>query len=162
MQLDDDDSNDIEVTWSDQEKINEFSRLNTRQTEAQYQLDSKREEKEQVDEVYEELEMLELNGDDDDDDDDDLGDLSGDEGNKGTSGTETGVRGGRSLPFRIGDAFVYVTLEKAVGLLDEERKRLNGEIEEWEKQVHVCDTGMKALKVELYAKFGSNISEWTR
>ncbi|UZJ54272.1 hypothetical protein CBS101457_003592 [Exobasidium rhododendri] len=155
--LDDDDSNDIEVTWTDQEKINEFSRLNTRQSEAQYQLESKREEKEQVDEVYEELEMLELNEDDDDDDDDEEDDLDVDN-LKGTSDKESKAQGGRSFPFKVGDAFVYVTLEKGISLLDEERSRLKEEIDEWEKQVDECETGMKALKVELYAKFGSNIN----
>lgn len=161
MQLDDDDSNDVEVTWTDQEKINQFSRLNTRQTEAEGQLESKRQEKEQIDEVYEEIEMLELNEDDDEDDldSDGLGDEDG-EGKSGKKkqGDSTKVVAGRSLPFKIGDAFVYVTLEKGIKLLDQERQRLEGEIAAYEKEISACEEGMKGLKVDLYAKFGSNIS----
>jgi prefoldin subunit 4 len=150
------------VTWSDQEKINQFSRLNTRQTEAQYQLEVTREEKEQIDEVYEEVEMLELNeSDEEEEDDDDLdegdGDKDSEEKKKGS--TVEGAQGGRTLPFKIGDAFVYVTLEKGMKLLEQEKERLEKEMQRWEEQVSICETGMKSLKVELYAKFGSNISE---
>lgn len=142
------------MTWADQEKINQFSRLNTRQTEAQSQLEARREEKEQVDEVYEELEMLELNeGVDEEDLDED------DDGGVDAKNSLGATQGGRTLPFKIGDAFVYVTLERGIKLLDDERERLRGEIGEWDKQVGECESGMKALKVHLYAKFGSNISE---
>jgi len=163
LQLDDDDSNDVEVTWTDQEKINQFSRLNTRQTEAEGQLKLKRQEKEQIDEVYEEIEMLELNADDDEDDldssegvEEDEGDQSGE---KKKHGDSIKVVAGRSLPFKIGDAFVYVTLEKGIKLLDQERQRLEDEIAVYEKEISACEQGMKGLKVDLYAKFGSNISE---
>lgn len=149
----------MEVTWTDQEKINQFSRLNTRQTEAESQLELLRREKEQCDEVYEELEMLELSEDVDeeedlDDDDDDLKE----EKCKKTL-NETGIIAGRSLPFKIGDAFVYVTLERGIRLLDEEKERLEAEIAEQEKHIFECEKGMKGLKVDLYAKFGNNISE---
>lgn len=157
----------MEVTWTDQEKINQFSRLNTRQTEAESQLEQLRQEKEQCDEVYEELEMLELNEgvDDEDLDDDHDEDKDNDEeeelpeGKKKTKEDETGFTAGRSLPFKIGDAFVYVTLEKGIKLLDQEKERLEAEIVEQERQISECEKGMKSLKVELYAKFGSNISE---
>jgi prefoldin subunit 4 len=155
LQLDDDDSNDVEVTWTDQEKINQFSRLNTRQTEAEQLLESKRQEKEQVDEVYEEIELLELNEDDDDLDVDEDDETVAEDKIK----SDEKIAGGRSLPFKIGDAFVYVTLEKGVKLLDQERIRLEKEIAQYEEEIAQCEKGMKGLKVDLYAKFGSNISE---
>lgn len=149
------------MTWTDQEKINQFSRLNTRQTEAESQLELLRQEKEQCDEVYEELEMLELNegADDEDllDDDDDDDDLEEEKSKKNAN--EAGMTAGRSLPFKIGDAFVYVTLERGIKLLEQEKERLEAEIVEQEKQISECEKGMKTLKVDLYAKFGSNISK---
>lgn len=166
LQLDDEDSNDVEVSWTDQQKINEFSRLNQRQTDAQAELDALRTEKEQVDEVYEEVQLLELSEDFDDDlggdeSDDDDGHLDEDrESGKKNDGAAT-VKG-NMIPFKIGDAFAHVPLERATGLLEQEQSRLDREIEAAQDRVRTCEEGMKKLKVDLYAKFGSNISEWIR
>lgn len=145
------------MTWADQEKINQFSRLNTRQSDAQFELEQEREEREQLDEVAEELEMLELNeGIDDEDLDGDV--EEGDDVEKRHE-ISSGPIGGRSLPFKIGDAFVYVTLSKAIELLDIEKTAKDARIKEIQDIIADCEKEMKVLKVDLYAKFGSNISK---
>lgn len=63
--------------------------------------------------------------------------------------------------YRVGDAFVYVKQERAIEMLKKDGEKLEEEIEKLRKQASECEEGMKKLKVGLYAKFGSNISEWT-
>lgn len=149
----------------DQQRINEFSRLNARQTEAEGRLEALRTEKEQVDEVLEEVQMLEMSGDLDaedlDGDEDDKGYKDSDGVDKDQGATGLGGAAGK-LPFKVGDAFVYVTLERATEMLEAEQKRLDAETDEAEAKVRTCEETMKKLKVDLYAKFGNNISALTK
>lgn len=119
------------------------------------ELEAIRAEKEQVDEVFEEVQLLEMSEgfEDDlgtsDDDDEDV-----EEKSSGTGGVKSNL-----IPFKIGDAFAHVTFEKAIELLEKEQQRLQAEIERLETQSQSGEEEMKKLKVDLYAKFGSNISK---
>ncbi|PWN32638.1 putative GIM3-Gim complex component [Meira miltonrushii] len=152
--LDDEESNDVEVSWADQQKINQFSRLNNRQTEALAELEAIRTEKEQVDEVFEEVQLLEMS----EGFEDDLGTSDDEDAEKEKSTKTTGGVKSNLIPFKIGDAFAHVTFEKATELLEKEQKRLQAEIERLETQSQLGEDEMKKLKVDLYAKFGSNIN----
>lgn len=126
-QLDDDDSNnDVEVSWSDQQSINAFSRLNNQLTDAEGALRVKETEKEGLDEIAEEIELVDEE---------------------------------EEVMYRVGDAFVYVKQERAIEMLKRDGERLEEEMDKLRKQASECEEGMKKLKVGLYAKFGSNISE---
>lgn len=57
-QLNEADSNDIDVSYTDQQSINAFSRYNSRLSDIEDQLRSKKEEKEALDEIALELELV--------------------------------------------------------------------------------------------------------
>lgn len=126
--------------------------MNNLQTDTQFRLETLRSEKEQVDEVLEEVQLLELSEDFDED-------LGGSDEEQITGDSTPPTSGAQHLPFKIGDAFVYVTLEKGVKLLEAEQTRIDKEIEEFQQNSKQWDDAMKKLKVELYAKFGNNISK---
>lgn len=128
--------------------------MNQKQSEIQDELEALRTEKEQIDEVFEEVQLMEMS----EDFDDGLG--GSDEEDDGTQATDAGKgQAANVIPFKIGDAFLHVTLEQATELLEKEQKRLDEAIAAAEEEVDRCDGEMKKLKVDLYAKFGSNISK---
>ena len=118
------------------------------------ELEAIRTEKEQVDEIFEEVQLLEMS----EGFEDDLG-TSDDEDNLDDKSSRAGGVKSTLIPFKIGDAFAHVTFEKAIELLEKEQKRLQAEIERLETQSQSGEDEMKKLKVDLYAKFGSNISK---
>lgn len=154
-QLEDEESNDVEVSWADQQKINQFSRLNNRQTEALVELEAIQREKEQVDEVFEEIQLLEMS----EGFEDDLGTSDDDEDDEKDEQKRSGGIKSNLIPFKIGDAFAHVSLEKATELLEKEQNRLTEEITRLQAQSQSGEEEMKKLKLDLYAKFGSNISK---
>ncbi|KAF8476824.1 Prefoldin subunit-domain-containing protein [Kalaharituber pfeilii] len=62
------------------------------------------------------------------------------------------------VPYRVGDAFVYVKAEEARGMLEKEVETVEGEIREVEEKVGKGKEKMEELKVGLYAKFGKAIN----
>ncbi|WFD33502.1 hypothetical protein MCUN1_000315 [Malassezia cuniculi] len=56
--LDEDQNNDVEVTWEDQQQINRFSRLNSQLADAEDELRRRRTEKEELDDLSMELELV--------------------------------------------------------------------------------------------------------
>ena len=50
--------------------------------------------------------------------------------------------------------------EEALAQLEQDTKEADDELERLQLVMDECETGMKELKVKLYAKFGSNISTW--
>lgn len=63
-QLNESDSNDIDVSFEDQKSINAFSRYNSRLSDVEDELKSKKEEKEALDEVAMELELVDEDAED--------------------------------------------------------------------------------------------------
>ncbi|KAG8936967.1 hypothetical protein FRC03_000251 [Tulasnella sp. 419] len=53
-----DEETDVEVTWEDQQKINTFSKLNARLSEAEELLKKKKQEKEALDDLSQEIELF--------------------------------------------------------------------------------------------------------
>ncbi|KAF3933540.1 hypothetical protein ABW19_dt0200776 [Dactylella cylindrospora] len=62
------------------------------------------------------------------------------------------------VPYKIGDAFVWLKVEEVREMLEKEGKELEGEIEELEGRIRGEKERMEELKVVLYAKFGRSIN----
>lgn len=56
---------------------------------------------------------------------------------------------------------MHLPQPKVISLLEKETAKLDEEIEALKATVDECEEEMKKLKVVLYGKFGSNISEWS-
>ncbi|KAI3613533.1 hypothetical protein CBS9595_004366 [Malassezia furfur] len=59
---------------------------------------------------------------------------------------------------RVGEAYISMLQEEALAQLEQDTKEADDELERLQRVMDECETGMKELKVKLYAKFGSNIS----
>lgn len=66
-----------------------------------------------------------------------------------------------SVAYKVGGSagFVQVKQPTAIELIEKDKDEIEKEIEKLEAEADACNEGMKKLKVELYAKFGNNISE---
>jgi hypothetical protein len=67
-----------------------------------------------------------------------------------------------SHSYKIADSFISLPQPRVLSLLEKETSRLDEEIEALKSRVDECEEEMKKLKVVLYGKFGSNISESKR
>ncbi|KAK0528053.1 hypothetical protein OC834_004192 [Tilletia horrida] len=56
--LKEDDENDVEVTWEDQQKINAFSRLNSRLADVEHDLKELQDQREACDDLNVEIELV--------------------------------------------------------------------------------------------------------
>ncbi|KAG6874506.1 hypothetical protein C0995_010416 [Termitomyces sp. Mi166 len=116
---------DAEVTWEDQQRINTFSKLNTRMRTLDEKLQELKQEKEALDDLATELELT---------DEDEL------------------------VLYRVGEAFLHMPLFQAQKRLEKDQSNLDARISILSTSTEDCDSQMKALKVQLYAKFGSAIN----
>ncbi|KAG6811603.1 hypothetical protein H0H92_006666 [Tricholoma furcatifolium] len=121
------DENDdaAEVTWEDQQRINTFSKLNTRMRNLEEKLEELKQEKEALDDLSTELELA---------DEDEL------------------------VLYKVGETFLHMPLSRAQKRLESDLSDVNDRISTLSSSSEDCDTQMKALKVQLYAKFGSAIN----
>jgi prefoldin subunit 4 len=62
------------------------------------------------------------------------------------------------IPYKLATTFFTLTPAQAIKQLSSERKLLDKEIKKLETRKEECVGGMKKLKVELYAKFGTQIN----
>ncbi|WVQ99524.1 hypothetical protein IAU59_006660 [Kwoniella sp. CBS 9459] len=60
--------------------------------------------------------------------------------------------------YKMGESFFHLTLKAARKQLKADLKRYEAEIEGLEGKKGECESGMKDLKVQLYAKFGKQIN----
>jgi len=60
--------------------------------------------------------------------------------------------------YKVGEAFVHMPHARAMERLEKDQDTLTQETARLVGAVEECETGMKALKVTLYAKFGSAIN----
>lgn len=65
---------------------------------------------------------------------------------------------GERVLYKIGEAYIYMDQQEAVEQLEEDTKKADEELTRLQGVMDECESGMKELKVKLYAKFGSNIS----
>ncbi|KAG6919364.1 hypothetical protein DXG01_006913 [Tephrocybe rancida] len=114
-----------EVTWEDQQRINSFSKLNTRMRNLEEKLEELRQEKEALDDLSTELELADED---------------------------------EAVLYKVGEAFLHIPLPRAQKRLEKDQSVLDARISALSTSSEDCDTQMKALKVQLYAKFGSAIN----
>nr|XP_012377768.2 prefoldin subunit 4 [Dasypus novemcinctus] len=62
------------------------------------------------------------------------------------------------IPYQIGDDFISHSQEETQEMLEEAKKNLQEEIDALESRVESIQQVLADLKVQLYAKFGSNIN----
>ncbi|KAI3623846.1 hypothetical protein CBS14141_003545 [Malassezia furfur] len=62
------------------------------------------------------------------------------------------------LDGELGEAYISMLQEEALAQLEQDTKEADDELERLQRVMDECETGMKELKVKLYAKFGSNIN----
>ncbi|MXQ89525.1 hypothetical protein E5288_WYG000929 [Bos mutus] len=62
------------------------------------------------------------------------------------------------IPYHIGDVFISHSQEETQEMLEEAKKNLQEEIDALESRVESIQRVLADLKVQLYAKFGSNIN----
>ncbi|CAD8044021.1 unnamed protein product [Paramecium primaurelia] len=62
------------------------------------------------------------------------------------------------IPFKFGDSFIRVNVEKARTLIDDQVIKIKKQFEEDTKKIEETLKSMNNLKAKLYAKFGSQIN----
>ncbi|KAF8585932.1 Prefoldin, subunit 4, partial [Ramaria rubella] len=60
--------------------------------------------------------------------------------------------------YRVGEAFIHISLAEAQKLLNRDQESLDTEIAKVRDGADECEKSMKELKVALYAKFGKAIN----
>ncbi|KAF0539105.1 putative GIM3-Gim complex component [Gigaspora margarita] len=120
---------EAEVTWEDQQNINSFSKLNVKFSDIEERYGEKKQEDEYLDDLLQELEQQELLGDE-----------------------------GELVRYKIGDAFISITLEDAVQRTKREKEFLSEELKKLRNGMDSLTTEMEKLKVLLYGKFGKAIN----
>ncbi|KAF9364140.1 hypothetical protein BGX34_002408 [Mortierella sp. NVP85] len=120
-----DEEGDVQVTWQDQENINNFSKYNTvlQDLEESYQV--KKTEKEYLDDLASELELVDED---------------------------------EPVKYRIGEAFVSLSLEAAQERITKSQGELEEEIEALKVKIDETTEKMDELKKQLYARFGNSIN----
>ncbi|WFC95460.1 hypothetical protein MBRA1_002108 [Malassezia brasiliensis] len=73
-------------------------------------------------------------------------------------GMELELLDGDRVLYKVGEAYISMLQEEALAQLEQDTKEADDELERLQRVMDECETGMKELKVKLYAKFGSNIS----
>ncbi|RIB18541.1 putative GIM3-Gim complex component [Gigaspora rosea] len=120
---------EAEVTWEDQQNINSFSKLNVKFSDIEERYGEKKQEDEYLDDLLQELEQQELLGDE-----------------------------GELVRYKIGDAFISITLEDAAQRTKREKEFLSEELKKLRNEMDSLTTEMEKLKVLLYGKFGKAIN----
>ncbi|KAJ2364853.1 hypothetical protein IW150_006372, partial [Coemansia sp. RSA 2607] len=109
---------DVEVNWEDQERINQFSRLNTRLDRLEDDYKAQKTEKEYLDDLAMEIELLDED---------------------------------KPVPYKIGDAFVMLSLESAQERVEKEKESIDARVEELDRKIQEVSAQMDKLKETLYA-----------
>ncbi|RKP09718.1 putative GIM3-Gim complex component [Thamnocephalis sphaerospora] len=123
--LEKDEEADVEVKWEDQQRINEFSRLNNKVSDWEDQLSAKKQEKEYLEDLSGELELADED---------------------------------EPVKYRLGEAFVAISLEDAQSRLEKEQDKLTEDIDALDTKMTEASERMAELKRLLYGKFGNAIN----
>lgn len=62
------------------------------------------------------------------------------------------------IQYKIADAFVFVSVAKAVEMIEKENELLDGKISLTEDRIDDIDSQLAMLKAHLYGKFGNSIN----
>ncbi|KAF8834333.1 Prefoldin, subunit 4 [Paxillus ammoniavirescens] len=120
-----------EVTWEDQQRINTFSKLNTRLRGIEERLEllkwliSRQQEKEALDDLETELELTDED---------------------------------QTVLYKIGESFLHLPQPRAMKRLEKDQAEITVQLSTLAATAEDCEKGMKELKVVLYAKFGRAIN----
>ena len=117
----------MNVTKEDQQKINQFARLNARLEDVREEISSKTNELKNYEDALSETEVKVLE----------------DEGDK--------------LHLQVGDIMVNLTSEHTQKWLEDKMEALKTSLAELESKKETIVEEMKGLKAHLYARFGNNI-----
>ncbi|KAH9176793.1 Prefoldin subunit 4 [Lactarius sanguifluus] len=131
-----------EVTWEDQQRINTFSKLNTRVRSLAEKMNNLKQEKEAFDDLAMELELA-------DEDQPVLYDRLHD---------VAACCLILAHSYKVGEAFLHLPHHRAMKRLERDQAQVDEEIAKLTGVVDQCEQDMKALKVELYGRFGSAIN----
>ncbi|KAI9481822.1 hypothetical protein LPJ79_003747 [Coemansia sp. RSA 1821] len=115
----------VEVTWEDQQQINQFSKLNSRVEHLEDEYKKQKEEKEYLDDLAMELELADED---------------------------------EPVFYKIGDAFVQLSLEKAQERLEHDKGSIDEHVDKLDSQIASIQSEMDDLKKKLYGKFGKAIN----
>lgn len=116
---------DVEVNWEDQQRINTFSKTNTRFQNLQEELEVAKKEKEALEDITTELELADED---------------------------------QPVLYRVGEAFVHLPLDQAQKRLAADAEVVEAEVARLQDALDMCQSTMKELKLQLYAKFGTSIN----
>ena len=130
-QLDEDQNNDVEVTWEDQQRINRFSRLNSLLADVEEDLRRQRTEKDELDDLVLELELVD---------------------------EDERVLCVAANSYRVGETYVTLRHADAVAQLECDTARATSKVDALQSTADACESEMADLKRVLYARFGNNIS----
>ena len=122
-------SQDIDLLWSDQEKINLFGKLNLRSEDLKQRILSLEEQVANLEDAGTEAELLEAEGDEEE-----------------------------RVYVSLGEAFVQCPPEQAVQAIEGKLKDAKRELAEYNAKQDALKEEMKQLKAQLYAKFGDAIN----
>jgi prefoldin subunit 4 len=119
---------EIEVNWEDQQKINQFSKLNGRRDRLQTTIARLETDLEAFKDAATEVENLVL------------------------------MEEVESVPYRVGDAFFLVDGEAVQDLLTKDTEAAEKQLDETKAKLDLVKDEMKDLKTKLYSKFGTAIN----
>ncbi|KAG0279560.1 hypothetical protein BGZ96_001928 [Linnemannia gamsii] len=120
-----DEEGDIQVSWQDQENINNFSKYNAKLQNLEETYETKKTEREYLDDLAMELELADED---------------------------------EPVKYRIGEAFVSLSLEAAQERISKSQEELQQEIDGLKSQMDEAVEKMDSLKKVLYARFGNAIN----
>ena len=137
-------SEEVQVTWEDQQAINSFGRLTGKFKELELELHEKKLQDENLTEALNEITEITLGAADDDDDD--LNDNS----SEPSAQSDTP----QFLHYWLGDFMIELTLEEAEQKIEQEKKQIGKKVAGIEDEMRQIQKTLAQLKVTLYAKFG--------
>ena len=62
------------------------------------------------------------------------------------------------VQYKLGDVFVFITVEKALQRIESDNSTLSNKMESLESEIDSIDSQLNELKASLYSKFGKNIN----
>lgn len=62
------------------------------------------------------------------------------------------------IQYKIADSFIFVTVPKAVEMIEQENESLESKITAAQEEIDELDSQLSMLKAHLYGKFGKNIN----
>ncbi|KAH9839147.1 Prefoldin subunit 4 [Rhodofomes roseus] len=140
----DENNDNVEVTWEDQQRINTFSKMNTRLRGIEAQMEELKQDKEALDDLAMELELS----------DEDQPVLYVSEHCRCLFNLMIHCLS----RYKVGEAFLHLPHRRAMKQLERDQAQVDKQFSTLTNRAEECEKTMKELKVVLYAKFGRAIN----